>query len=168
MRNECHLLRCNTIRSHQAVPPKPANTRSTSRVLILFAELTEGRDLNTAFYLRSMTLSSFCHAAYAHGEYTIINEPNKPTLEGLAQTDPNTPHWHCKAHQVITMMPSENCDIARMMPRSSTFGVALGLCTTVYTLTAGSSHRARSASCHITGVRPNSCAAIRPSVTCSG
>ena len=47
-----------------------------------------------------------------------------------------------------------------MTPLSSAFGAALGLCATVYTWIAGSSHRARSASCHITGVRPKSCISV--------
>ena len=47
-------------------------------------------------------------------------------------------------------------------------GAALGLCTTVNTCMRGSSHRARSASCHMTGVSPNSCNRVHTLHACSG
>ena len=60
----------------------------------------------------------------------------------------------------MTIMRCEAWDNALMRPLSSMLGAALGLCTTVYTFMRGSSQRARSASCHMMGVSPNSCSAM--------
>ena len=68
----------------------------------------------------------------------------------------------------MTIMRCETCDSARMSPLSSMLGAALGLCTTVSTCMRGSSQRARSASCHMTGVRPNSCNRVHTLHACSG
>ena len=96
-----------------------------------------------------------------HALYTTISSIATPTSWGSMEAA-----W--VAHHVMTIMRCETWESARMRPLSSMPGAALGLCTTVYTCMRGSSQRARSASCHMTGVSPNSCTRVHLLHICGG
>ena len=156
MRDEDDFLRCDAICGSQAVPAKPEHTQHSARLVLKVQCLSLSLSSQAQHNLTAAVSRCFPQSTHdmTHG---ILHAWLAQQLCPCT-TRPDTVPDAERHYQVMTIMPRETWDIALSMPLSSLFGAALGLWTTVYTLTTGSNHLARSASCHMMGIKPNSCA----------